>query len=149
MKMTLQAQVGDVISSPEFMSGVASVDNPVILVGSSKGAGLKKQIDRRDPSRGRSNFIVEDAFWWQPKHNSPRAWRVRARRLDPDNSYNPDAERIVFHQKPEGPHPFVIEQVDIHGRIDLFKMEGEVRSVGGVQVSTIRDQRAKRGSTNG
>jgi hypothetical protein len=137
--------VGDIISSPMFATGVASVDNPVVLVGPPRGASLKMQVDRTDATRAHARFLVEDAFWWTPKRGIrelPRAWRVRARRLDPDNSYNPDAERIVFHQKPEAKHAFVVERVAIHGRYELFKMEGSVIIVDGEHVSRIRELRA-------
>jgi hypothetical protein len=144
--VTLQAQPGDVISSPAFVQGLASVDNQVVLVGNPRGVSIKFQVDRDDPTRVDARFLVEQAFWWQPMKGArklPRAWRVRARRLERGGTYDPEGELIVFHQKPEGPHAFAIERVLRHGRYELFKVDDEVVIVNGEHVSRIRERKAK------
>ncbi len=89
--MYRKAEVGDVIQSRAFAHGSSSNGGagrpPIYLVGSGKG----------ESSRGGAWYVVEEASE-QVIESLGRSWRVEARRLKSDGTYDPQGERISFYQ---------------------------------------------------
>lgn len=138
-----QAQVGEIISSPDFVTGTMTLGESFIMVGDARGVVLQTPVERCDASRTYAYFLVERAGWWQPMRGLtklPRAWRVEARRLMPDRSYDPEAECIAFHQRADK-HAFTVNKVLRHGRYEVYRVDGEIITVNGEQVSKIRERK--------
>ena len=119
-------QVGDVIMSPSFAFGyrdvcghraIITVDgktttNPVsvrlsesewlqIAAQTGKVPAAEKTVNcgAHDSSRGTAKFVVENANLQggDTKEGYPDGWHVQARRLNPDDSYDPNGEVIQFY----------------------------------------------------
>lgn len=81
--MELTCQVGDVIKSERFAQGKVTRHDALIIIGTHG--------DADDPIRAEAKYVVYDVT-----HDG---FDVKARRLNPDDSFDPDGERICFMQR--------------------------------------------------
>jgi len=90
MAMELTCQVGDVIKSQRFAQG--KITSLRVYIGEQPQAlilvGAHGEAD--DPTRAEARYVVYDVN---------RGFDVKARRLNPDNSFDPDGEAICFMQR--------------------------------------------------
>ena len=90
--MTRRVQIGDVITSPTF--GAMHTAWKPISKGSAEAIAT--------PSFGKAMFVVEQAMMASGGHDTlgpiPAGWKVVARKLKPDGSYDRKGRTITFFQ---------------------------------------------------
>ena len=86
---------------------------------------IKKDISAYDESRGKAEFVVEEARMEGGGHAGhspgdiyPPGWRITARRLNNNGTYNPDGEIIKFYMT--GCFTCMVEQVEIVRKMKNF-----------------------------
>lgn len=142
-------RIGDIIISPKFAYGYYDGENVIAVDGETKKHSDTSRIseDERveiaaktgkisprtriielgafDESRASAKFVVESAKMQggdTGRDEYPDGWHVRARRLNKDDSYNPDGELIQFYMS--GCFTYMIEPKDVE---IVGKMKKEVK----------------------
>ena len=105
-------QVGDVIVSPLLAPGHRQDDDGRLWVG--QVFGDDKLGPFHDASRATARFVVEESGWTGPTADD--CWLVKAIRLHPDGSFDPDGQRVAFYQRGDYTTPY-IDEVEIVGRM--------------------------------
>ena len=111
--MITKAEVGDVIVSEHFAKGWTK-ENGHLLVGEIYYG--KPEGDFFDSERGKAKFVVEEVDYVFPTEGTADCWKIRARRLTDDGTYDPNGEAIAFYMESDYTTPY-IDEVEVVGKM--------------------------------
>lgn len=132
---SLQAQVGEIISSPVFKHGYRDPNHPnLVFVGNLSDIGdVKDRVTSvLDEGRVNSRYVVVSAKWHpEPSFitgadDPPASWQVTAMRLVDQVYFDPHGERIAFHQRVTAPVSFRVIAVRVHDTMPLEIHSGRI-----------------------
>lgn len=91
-----------------------TVQNQVLPKNTSKVL----ELGAYDPSRATAQFVVFDVQ--ESSNNGIFRCEVKARRLNPDGSYNPDGEVIVFYTSEHFLDYIDLKEIEVVGKMQMF-----------------------------